>query len=163
MLNTSSLSNLEKPQKSLITIILIVLVLAAAAAGLYYTHTMEREPMMPESQVRIGTTTIAVERAVTPAQQEAGLSGRTALAQGRGMLFVFNDDSMRGIWMKDMKFPIDIVFISQTGEVVSVAPDVSPDTYPKMFYPPRPVRYVLELPAGFAAAHAIAEGAKVVL
>ena len=75
------------------------------------------------------------------------------------MLFVFDEDGDWGIWMKDMQFPIDILYISQNGSVVSIDANISPNTYdtnpPEVFYPPLAVRYVLELPAGFAAAHTI--------
>lgn len=55
-----------------------------------------------------------------------------------------------------MRINIDIVWANDT--VVTVLHDVSPSTYPEVFYPQTPARYVLELPAGYAAAHGIAEG-----
>lgn len=76
------------------------------------------------------------------------------------MLFVFDTEGEWGIWMKDMHFPIDIIWASQDGTVVTVAKDISPDTYPQAFYPSVPARYVLEVPAGFVAAHDVAEGSR---
>ncbi len=106
----------------------------------------------------------------TEALREQGLSGRASLAPNTGMLFVFEHRGDWGIWMKVMHFAIDIVFIGDTsdpkvGSVVAVYEDVSPDTYhqtpPKIFYPPLAVPYVLELPAGWAAAHGVKEGSRV--
>src|SRR3989338_662243 len=54
---------------------------------------------------------LIVELAVTPAQRERGLSGRDRLEPRSGMLFVFEDDGVRGFWMKGMTFPIDIIWI----------------------------------------------------
>ena len=111
-----------------------------------------------QRHIQIGSTTVAVEVADTEGLREQGLSGRANLPEGQGMLFVFESDDTFGIWMKDMLFPIDIVWADVSGTVITVAKNVAPDTYPKVFYPSAPARYVVELPAGFAAAHGVAEG-----
>jgi uncharacterized membrane protein (UPF0127 family) len=110
-----------------------------------------------------GSTTIAVEVADTHLSRRQGLSGRTALPEGTGMLFAFEQEGAWGIWMKDMHFPIDIVWMDSAGRVLTVAHDVSPATYPNSFYPDAPSRYVLELPAGYARTHGIAEGSELVV
>lgn len=99
----------------------------------------------------------------TEGSRELGLSGRTSLAPNTAMLFVFDSSDKWGIWMKDMRFNLDIVWLSEQGVVVGLEQDVSPNTYPEAFYPNMPARYVLELPAGFAAAHKVAEGSQFVL
>lgn len=53
--------------------------------------------------------------------------------------------------MKDMNFPIDIVWIGEDWKVVSINTLVNPDTYPEVFYPALPVKYVLELNSGEAS------------
>jgi len=144
----------------------IVLILAVAAAiflfyrGSYMQQVPASTTTLPTKQIQAGSTTVTAELATTEAEREQGLGGRASLAEGSGMLFVFAEDGDWGIWMKDMQFPIDILFISENGSVVSVDANVSPDTYPEAFYPPLAVRYVLELPAGFAAAHGIVPDSK---
>ncbi|HVV39009.1 MAG TPA: DUF192 domain-containing protein [Candidatus Paceibacterota bacterium] len=138
------------------TLATLLLVCAAAGGGLflYYIaqnmHLTETLTAKNTKQIKVGTTTIAAEVVDNQAAREKGLSGRTSLPEGSGMLFVFEHNGDWGIWMKDMQFPIDILFISETGQVVSINANVSPDTYPEAFYPPLAVRYVLELPAGYA-------------
>lgn len=112
-------------------------------------------------EVHIGGTAVQVEVAGTPALRERGLSGHAPLGAGEGMLFVFEQDGMWGIWMKDMAFAIDIVWADASGTITTIYRSVSPDTYPNVFYPSAPARYVLELPAGFTAAHGIEEGEKI--
>ena len=119
--------------------------------------------MLPTKQLTINTTTLTVEMATTPQQEEQGLSGRTGLAEGAGMLFVFDPPKTPGFWMKDMRFSLDIIFAKEDGTIVTIYKNISPDTYPQHFSPSEAVRYVLEVPAGFAAAHAIAEGQKIVV
>lgn len=114
------------------------------------------------TSVTIGATTVAVEVANTDAARSLGLSGRTSLAEGSGMLFIFDTPGNYGFWMKDMNFPIDILFIDASGGIVSIAADASPAGYhqdpPQVFYPAAPAKYVLEVPAGFAARHGIKAG-----
>jgi uncharacterized membrane protein (UPF0127 family) len=126
-------------------------------------QTQGGQPMLPTTQIQIGDTYITAERATTAQEEAQGLSGRTGLADGTGMLFEFNPPKSAGFWMKDMLFSLDIVYIRADGTVVTIYPDLSPATYPQAFYPDEPVKWVLEVPAGFAAAHSIAIGQKVVV
>ena len=79
------------------------------------------------------------------------------------MLFVFPTEDRYGFWMKDTLIPLDMFWLNDQGQVVWLEQDVTPDTYPEVFYPAQPVRYVLETNAGFAAAHAIATGTPLLL
>lgn len=88
------------------------------------------------------------EVADTQAERKLGLSGRSGLLPGRGMLFVFPFSGKHGIWMKDMRFPIDIVWIAPNGTIVDIKDEVSPSTYPRVFTPDKNALYVLELPSG---------------
>ena len=114
------------------------------------------------SQVSVGSTTISVEVADTPGKRTQGLSGRSALAEGTGMLFVFPEEGDWGFWMKDMHFPIDIIWADSGGDIITIVHDVSPTTYPNAFHPEEPrAKYVLEVPAGFAKKYGIVEGTQI--
>ena len=106
----------------------------------------------------IGNKVISVRVADTEASQEKGLSGTAALGPSEGMLFVFNTTSRWGMWMKDMWYSLDIVWMDSDKKIVYIAQNVSPDTYPKAFVPDTGALYVLELPAGFVAANGVALG-----
>lgn len=97
--------------------------------------------------MRVGTHPIRVEIAGTNAERVRGLSGRRDLAPGSGLLFVFPESATYGFWMKEMRFPIDIVWIGEDLRIVHIAANVAPQTYPKVFRPAEPARYVLEMPA----------------
>lgn len=92
---------------------------------------------------------IRVMLADTPEERERGLSGWEELAEDEGMLFVFPEDGRYAFWMKDMRFSIDILWISREGVVVDMRENVSPESYPTTFTPRTEARYVLELPAGY--------------
>ena len=102
--------------------------------------------------------TISVEIAQTEAQKQLGLSYRTGLATSSGMLFVFDEPVIPGFWMKDMNFPLDMVWIDSHKKIVSITKDISPDTYPKTFQPSAPVSFVLEINAGDADRFKLATG-----
>lgn len=94
----------------------------------------------------------------TDALREQGLSGREPLGKNQTMLFIFDNDSRSGFWMKDMKFSIDIVWLDVSKKVVTIKDNASPESYPEVFYPTSPARYVLELDAGRASELGIAPG-----
>ena len=108
-----------------------------------------------EASVRIGgEATYAVDLAVKPAEQRQGLSGRETMAQNSGMLFVFEEEQPLYFWMKDMLFPLDIIWIDDQCRLIDVAADVPTppanagnDEIPRV-QSPLPARYALELNAG---------------
>ena len=86
--------------------------------------------------------------ASTSAVRQQGLSGRISMASDEGLLFIFPEAGEYGFWMKDMNFPIDIVWIDADRKVVGISENVAPESYPENFYPPKTILYVLELNAG---------------
>ncbi len=86
----------------------------------------------------------------TEASRIAGLSGRATLVKGSAMLFVFDKPDTYGFWMKDMKFPIDIIWLDENKKVVDIEKNASVDSYPEQFFPPEKSLYVIETNAGFS-------------
>ena len=126
------------------------------ATGLAAPPT-EEPPAGP--MVRIGETTFTVEVAEKLEARTRGLSGRASLPPGGGMLFIFEDTRIHTFWMKDMMFPLDLVWIGEQCTVENITPNVPPpapeqaDSDLPRFRSPQPVRYVLEINAGEAAAN----------
>lgn len=96
----------------------------------------------------VGERMYSLEVADTDAKRIAGLSGRANIGEHDGMLFIFPTSARHGIWMKDMHFAIDILWLNGDFRVVHTAARVGPETYPTVFRPARPARFVIELPAG---------------
>ena len=113
---------------------------------------------LSEKNIIVGGHMIQVEIAQKQEEKQTGLSHRTALPEGRGMLFVFKNEEKHGIWMKDMHFAIDIVWINAQHKIVHIEHAVSPETYPASFHPALPAQYVLEIPAGYAGKKGITVG-----
>lgn len=108
-------------------------------------------------------TFVHVWVADTPDAQAKGLGDREAIAADQGMLFVFPKSDYYAFWMKDMHFPIDILWINTSGVVVDLRQNVSPESYPKVFYPKTQALYVLEVQAGFSEQNNVEIGSHVSL
>jgi len=89
-----------------------------------------------------------------------GLSNKKELEKNKIMLFVFEKEEIVGIWMKEMLFNIDIVYVDENWKVVNYFDDVSPNTYPNIFYSSSPVKYVIEMNNGERLASGIDKGVK---
>jgi uncharacterized protein len=104
-----------------------------------------------------GSQTFQVEIAADDASRERGLMFRKTMQPDHGMLFDFKIDEGVAFWMKNTILPLDMVFIRSDGTISSIAPDATP--YSTQEIPSaEPVRAVLELNAGRAAALGIAPG-----
>lgn len=113
--------------------------------------------------IKIGEMVIRGEVAATPKQQIQGLSDRNFLATSTGMFFVFDYSARWGIWMKDMRFPIDVLWITDDLKVGDIVENMLPSSYPNDYLPKTLVRYVLEVPAGTVKNYGIVVGQDVVV
>jgi hypothetical protein len=103
---------------------------------------------------------IRVELATDEATRAQGLMYRDHLADDRGMLFFFPESGDYPFWMKNTLIPLDMIWIDDQRRIAHVASNVPPckaDPCPN--YPPNAkAKYVLELAAGVAAKHHLANG-----
>jgi len=112
-------------------------------------------------EVEIGTNLLSVDIADNNCKRELGLSNRISIKSEGGMIFIFEKAGNYGFWMKDMNFPIDILWINDDFNVVGIEKDVSTSTYPKSFGEGYSAKYVLELSAGYSDKNNIKVGNKI--
>jgi uncharacterized protein len=138
------------------------------------TGTRARAPATrPESRpnsVRVGFGSITLQCGVaaTFGSRGVGLMGRKSLAADEGLLFVYRSPDPRSYWMKDCLIPLDIIYLKDDGEVISVttAPPPDPKTPEAALprYPSnKPCRLVLEVAGGLAAKSGVKAGSKLAL
>jgi len=121
----------------------------------------------PRQPAQVCTADVCVNVEVVSAKKdvERGLQGRKGVGHNRGMLFVFDHDDRYRFWMKDMKFPIDIIWLDRQDRIVAIGENVPPclaDPCP-VYRPPADARYVLEVSAGFSRAHDMKPGGHVIV
>jgi uncharacterized membrane protein (UPF0127 family) len=110
--------------------------------------------------MRLGERVLDVEIAATPESRRQGLMGRTALAPGTGMLFIFPEPQRLQFWMKNTKIPLSIGFFNQNRELTEIF-DLEPESDSSA--PPRcqsssPSQYALEVPRGWFEENRIVPG-----
>jgi uncharacterized membrane protein (UPF0127 family) len=109
-------------------------------------------PPLPTESLGIDRATFTVEIASTIIQKTNGLSFRPSLAPGHGMLFIFSSPAIQNFWMKDMNFPIDMIWIGG-GKVLGFAQNAAPQPGAQLwqltiYSSPDGTDHVLEVPAG---------------
>lgn len=100
-----------------------------------------------KQDAKLGTKMYTLYIADTPNKQEQGLSNVKAMPENVGMIFIFKKPGSYFFWMKDMKFPLDFVYI-RNNKVVDLMPYVRVETYPNAFTAKVPFDSVIELNSG---------------
>lgn len=116
--------------------------------------------------ITINEKIIKIEIAQTQSQQVLGLGNRDFLAVDSGMLFLYDNYGVRRFWMKGMRFPLDIIWISDN-VIVGIESNVPVPENDQQILPaytsPQEVNYVLEVNAGYCETNDIRVGDKVIL
>jgi uncharacterized protein len=117
-----------------------------------------------KAAVSVNGFKLIADLALTQDQQIKGLAIRNQLNESEGMLFVFQHPSRQSFWMKDMKFPIDIIWLDANRSVVHVVPNLEPCPIRgdcPGYLPDRDSLYVLETSAGFSERHNVRVGTQI--
>ena len=112
--------------------------------------------------VEVNSKVFIVEIADTEEERRKGLMFREALCEECGMLFVFDHPQKYGFWMKNVKIPLDIIFINRKFEIITIyeAPIESGFFY-KQYWSKGFCKYVIECNIGFCKKNKITNGTKI--
>jgi len=141
-------------------IIMIGVGIAALFLGVFFAIPLYHKDF---ARVEVKNISVLAEVADTPDARAQGLSGRPSLPEFGGMLFVLEPSDDAGIWMKDMQFAIDALWI-RNGVVVDIEENISPspaetaDESLTVYHPDVSAEFILEARAGFARTHDIRIG-----
>ncbi len=109
--------------------------------------------------VKISNITIKAELANTEVKRIEGLIPKKSLPQNEGMLFIFNNEGRHGIWMMNMSFPIDIMWIDKNLKIIHIVEDAPPCKLNcTSYFPDQEALYVLEVNARFVEKNKIKIG-----
>lgn len=125
-------------------VVIVLLLIGAAAFWIFWPQLSQ-----PHTKLRLGDGVFQARVADTSSEREKGLSGTTYLGQDQALLFVYDRDDKWSIWMKDMNYAIDIVWLDKDKKVVYIVKNAKPESYPnESFAPNEPARYIVEFAAG---------------
>jgi uncharacterized membrane protein (UPF0127 family) len=113
-------------------------------------------PTLPTTTMHLGKADFTIEIANTDPTREFGLMKRDDMAPTHGMIFVFGDEQPRSFWMKNTRFPLDILYLDSGGKIVSIK---QMKAYDLTAVPSdAPAKYAIELNLGAANAYGIRVG-----
>lgn len=138
--------------------LLLIATFHFGAAALARTPAQE---ILPQITLRVGNTTINAEVADEPDERTIGLMGRTELAEGEGMLFVFREPQPLGFWMRDTLIPLSVAYLNRSG-VIREIHDLKPLEETPATSTFRDLLYALEVPQGWFTRNKILPGDRIV-
>lgn len=149
-----SLSGLALVPALLLALLVPLTGVLAQATGSPMILPVDPAPLVAATDA--GEKRFQIEVADTPDERSRGLMFRERMPENQGMLFVFDKSQPVGFWMQNTILPLDLLFVSETGEVRAIlqGKPYSTDT----ISPGVPVRFVLELNSGTAAREGIEVG-----
>lgn len=119
-----------------------------------FTILLVLQGCIPEPRACFGESCVDLELALTDDEMRTGLMEHDELPEGRGMLFVFEKSKQVSFWMKNVEFPIDIVWLDSDKRIVHIEKEVPPCPAEQKscpsYSPNTDAKYVIELPAGFS-------------
>lgn len=116
------------------------------------TDSNDWRTIYPNPQpIQIGNHKVLASVAKTMSERITGLSGTPFLPEELVKLFIFDAPGLHSIWMKDMNYPLDIIWVDKNYKIVHVEENVHPESYPNFYTPETPAQYVIEANAGFVA------------
>jgi uncharacterized membrane protein (UPF0127 family) len=172
---------------ALIVIIAVGMAIGLVAASLMYiypafiinmlggTEDGERRPIIGKEatsssngykqvNVTLNGVVLGADISANNEQRTKGLSVKDGLAENEAMLFVFGNEGEHSFWMKNMKFPIDIIWINSNKTVVHIEHSLHPcdsELLCPTYNPGEGSLYVLETVGGFAEKHDVVQGTQV--
>lgn len=142
----------------------VLLILAIFLIGLSVWQSSIKSKTVKSPTAKINNHEFKLRIAKTAEEKEIGLSKYENLSKDLGMLFPFEKPDYYSFWMKQMKFPIDIIYI-KNGRIVTIYKNVMPPKKPTdelLIYKPRePSNMVLEINAGLTSKYNLKEGDRV--
>lgn len=153
---------LSKTNSIVVSFFCVVLVLGILCYGFLEWHENRELKKLSAGTLTLGDTTIVVEVSSNSLSRSHGLSNRTSLGDGEGMLFVFPKEGFYHFWMKDMLISLDTIWMDSKWKVVDVRENISPSTYPETYTSKEKAQYALEVTAGFVKRHGVSVGEQVV-
>ena len=107
----------------------------------------------------LGDACVVAEVADNPAAHRKGLMFRKSMPEDKGMLFIFRQAGPYGFWMKNTRFPLDIIWIDAQKKIVDIYPNAIPcKDVCNTYAPSASALYVLEVNGGFTLKHRVRIG-----
>ena len=135
----------------------LALLLVSALWGIA-SHAQDGPQKLAAIRLSAGMHVMQAELAQSPEERTIGLMFRKTMATNDGMLFAFEQAGQQCFWMKNTLLPLSAAFVADDGTVVNIE-EMKPQTLDG-HCSLKPVRFVLEMNAGWFAKRGIKPGSK---
>lgn len=149
----------------IILLVGLIIILIAVKFGIDYVKNGTLPLLSKTATITINKTTFSAEVANTSKKKEIGLSERKSLEQNKGMFFPFEKEGYYPFWMKNMKFPIDILYLKKN-KITQIIEEAKPsinNEAPIIYTPQEPIDAVFEINAGLSKKYNIKIGDEVTI
>jgi uncharacterized membrane protein (UPF0127 family) len=145
--------------------IIIVLVLSSLLLGYKIYEQKNPNIKFDNSMLKIikqsgEVIKLKVKIADSPAERARGLMFVKQMPEDEAMLFVFDTEEMRRMWMKNTLIPLDMLFVGSNKEILNFKENAEPESL-EIIFSVAPSKYVIELNGGFISKHNIKIGDKI--
>ena len=152
--------------------VLIPFIIAATIVGIVGVLTIPSDTKLetvnfPKGTIKVDDVVLQVDIADTDPARTRGLMFHDILPYDKGMIFVFDDEQVRSMWMLNMQFPLDVIWFDHEGSVIHIEKNTAPcksalETMACTFQNAenKKAQYVLEVTAGFVDKFNITEKSK---
>ena len=147
-------------KKVLLASALLLILVGGVVLAQNYLKTKNLLPFKENATVAINGHKLELTVADSQEEKEIGLSETNSLPQEKGMIFLFEKPGLYSFWMKNMKFPIDIIYINND-QIVTIQNNVQPvkeQESPTVYTSTEPADKVLEIQAGLAKTYGFKKG-----
>jgi len=121
---------------------------------LFESYCMKKDVDGVEIDARVANVPLRLKVASTPESQAQGyMNAKSEPMDGEGLLFVYDADQPLGFWMKNVKFPLDVIFfdsfMNYLGHETMEPGEGLNDEEQKIYSSKKPARFAVEVPAGW--------------
>ena len=140
--------------------LIILAALLSTGSSSTKTATQDCGKYRADRVIHINGVAFNTEVASNQSEFDKGLGGRPCILPNEAMLFAFKQPGQYPFWMKDMKFPIDMIWINSARQIVAYEPNKQPSSYPTRYQNQKtlPAQYVLEVKANTVQRISIHQG-----
>jgi len=124
--------------------------------GVMFLMVVLQNTLKLATNLRLGDGVFRTTLALNDGERTKGLSSVGKLDSDQALLMAFPSEGKWGVWMKDMNFPIDIVWLNSDKKIIGIVKNAPTDDYPMTYTPKTLAKYVIELPAGTIDSKSIA-------
>ncbi len=147
-------------KRNMILISVIIFIVSGILFLICLYNNQKQNGRSQSIYVKINKLELKVQLADNFGKRLRGLSDKEKISDREGMFFIFNKPGYYPFWMKDINFPLDIIWFDENLKVIEIKKNLQPNSFPQTYQSAGLAKYVLEINAGLSDQYDIKRGDK---